>query len=141
MYWDIILPNSRGHISSKNLKCGTRVVHPPPLRTGFCNRIRARERRPLAGMLLDIDGSRYRCFQDKRWHDLIVILDDATSEIYYGQLTKEESTIAVMAGLRALIEEKGLFCALYSARGAHFCATHNSGDKVDYDPYTQVSGP
>jgi hypothetical protein len=39
-----------------------------------------RERRPLPGMLLHIDGSRHQWFQDERWHDLIVILDDATSE-------------------------------------------------------------
>ena len=97
-----------------------------------------RERRPLPGMLLHIDGSRHRWFQDERWHDLIVILDDANSEIYYAQLAKEESTIAVMAGLRAVIEQKGLFCALYSDRGAHFWATPKSGGKVDYEHPTQV---
>ena len=42
-----------------------------------------RPRRPLPGMLLHIDGSRHRWLGDERWHDLIVILDDATSEIYY----------------------------------------------------------
>ena len=42
-----------------------------------------RARRPLPGMLLHIDGSRHQWFQDERWYDLIVILDDATSEIYY----------------------------------------------------------
>ena len=41
-----------------------------------------RPRRPLPGMLLPIDGSRHRWFQDERWYDLIAILDDATSEIY-----------------------------------------------------------
>ena len=51
-----------------------------------------RERRPLPGMMLHIDGSHHRWFQDERWHDLIVILDDATSEIYYAQLAKEETT-------------------------------------------------
>jgi transposase len=44
-----------------------------------------RERRPLPGMLLHIDGSRHQWFQDERWYHLIVILDDATSEIYYAQ--------------------------------------------------------
>src|SRR3981081_3923941 len=50
-----------------------------------------RPRRPLPGMMLHIDGSRHRWFQDERWYDLIVILDNATSEIYYGQLGEEES--------------------------------------------------
>jgi transposase len=30
-----------------------------------------RERRPLPGMLLHIDGSRHQWFQDERWYDLI----------------------------------------------------------------------
>ena len=97
-----------------------------------------RERRPLPGMLLHIDGSDHRWFQDERRHDLIVILDDATSEIYYAQLAEEETTFTVMAGLRAVIEEKGLFCALYSDRGAHFWQTPKSGGKVDYEHPTQV---
>ena len=59
-----------------------------------------RPRRPLPGMLLHIDGSRHRWVQDERWYDLIVILDDATSEIYYAQLVEEESTVTVMAALR-----------------------------------------
>ena len=47
-----------------------------------------RARRPLPGMLLHIDGSRHQWLQDERWYDLIVILDDATSEIYYAQLVE-----------------------------------------------------
>ena len=97
-----------------------------------------RERRPLPGMMLHIDGSDHQWFQDERRHDLIVILDDATSEIYYAQLAPEESTATVMAGLRAVIERKGLFCSLYSDRGAHFWYTPKSGGKVDYERPTQV---
>lgn len=97
-----------------------------------------RERRPLPGMLLHIDGSHHQWFQDERWHDLIVIMDDATSEIYYAQLAKEETTGAVMAGLRSVMERKGLFCALYSDRGAHFWFTPKSGGKVDPERPTQV---
>src|ERR1019366_2588607 len=73
-----------------------------------------------------------------RWHDLIVILDDATSEIYYAQLVQEESTSTVMAGLRAGMERKGLFCTLYSDRGVHFWYTPKSGGKVDRERPTQV---
>src|ERR1700686_1603258 len=82
-----------------------------------------RPRRPLPGMLLHIDGSRHQWFQDERWYDLIVILDDASSEIYYAQLVEEESTVTVMVGLREVIERKGVFCALYSDRGSHFWLT------------------
>jgi len=97
-----------------------------------------RPRRPLPGMLLHIDGSHHRWFQDERWYDLIVILDDATSEIYYAQLVEEESTATVMAALRAVVERKGLFCALYSDRGSHFWLTPKVGGKVDPHRLTQV---
>ena len=62
-------------------------------------------------MLLHIDGSKHCWFQNSQRYDLIVILDDATSEIYYAQLVEEESTRTVMAGLREVIETK-----VYSAR-------------------------
>ena len=78
-------------------------------------------------MLLHIDGSHHRWFQDERWYDLIVILDDATSEIYHAQLVEEEGTVAVMSALREVIEHKGLFCALYSDRGSHFWLTPQAG--------------
>jgi len=97
-----------------------------------------RPRRPLPGMLLHIDGSHHRWFQDERWYDLIVILDDATSEIYYAQLVEEEGTVAVMAALREVIERRGSFCALYSDRGSHFWLTPQAGKTVDYSRLTQV---
>jgi hypothetical protein len=98
---------------------------------------RRRERRPMPGMLLHIDGSKHQWFGDERWYDLIVILDDA-SEIYYAQLVEEESTRTVMEGLRTVIDNKGLFCALYSDRGSHFFVTPKAGEKVDKHRLTQV---
>jgi transposase len=97
-----------------------------------------RERRPLPGMLLHIDGSHHRWFQDERWYDLIVILDDATSQIYYAQLVQEESTLTVMAGLQEVIQNQGVFCALYSDRGTHFWLTPKAGGRVDPHHLTQV---
>src|SRR5437868_15072148 len=99
---------------------------------------RRRPRRDMPGMLLHIDGSKHRWFQDDRYYDLIVILDDATSEIYYAQLVEEESTVTVMAGLREVIETKGVFCALYSDRGSHFFYTPTAGGKVEKSRPTQV---
>jgi hypothetical protein len=99
---------------------------------------RRRPRRPMPGMLLHIDGSQHRWLNDDRWYDLIVILDDATSEIYYAPLVAEESTRTVKAGLREVIEKQGLFCALYSDRGSHFFVTVKEGEKVDKRRPTQV---
>jgi len=56
-----------------------------------------RPRRPLPGMMLHIDGSTHRWFQQGRSWDLIVLLDDATNEIYYAQIVDQESTQTVMA--------------------------------------------
>jgi len=99
---------------------------------------RRRPRRPLPGMLLHIDGSKHRWLNDGRWYDLIVILDDANSEIYYAQLVEEESTRTVMTALRQVIEKQGLFCALYSDRGSHFFVTPKAGERVDKQRLTQV---
>ena len=99
---------------------------------------RRRPRRPLPGMLLHIDGSKHRWFSDDRYYDLLVILDDATSEIYYAQLVEEESTRTVMAALREVIQTQGLFCSLYSDRGSHFFVTMKAHQKVDPHRLTQV---
>jgi len=97
-----------------------------------------RPRRPLPGMLLHIDGSQHRWFCDDRWYDLLVIMDDATSTVYYAQLVEEESTGTVMAGLRSVIEQQGVFCALYSDRASHFFLTPKAGEPVDHHRLTQV---
>lgn len=97
-----------------------------------------RPRRPLPGMLLHIDASQHRWFCDERWYDLLVVMDDASSEIYYAQLVEEESTRTVMTALREVIEQKGLFCALYSDRASHFFLTPKTGEPVDHNRLTQV---
>ncbi len=99
---------------------------------------RRRERRPMVGMLLHIDGSRHRWLGGEQWHDLIVVLDDATSEIYYAQLVEEESTWTVLAALREVLEQRGIFCSLYSDRASHFWLTPKAGEMVDRQRLTQV---
>jgi len=97
-----------------------------------------RPRRPLPGMMLHIDASKHQWFQDERWHDLIVIMDDATSEIYYAELVGEESTRTVMAALRAVVEKKGWFSSIYSDRASHFFRTPKAGQPVDTREVTEV---
>jgi transposase len=99
---------------------------------------RRRPRRPLPGMLLHVDGSKHRWLQDERYYDLIVVLDDATSEIYYAQLVEEESTATVMTALREVVESHGVFCSLYSDRGSHFFVTPKAGEAVDKTRVTQI---
>ena len=97
-----------------------------------------RPRRPLPGMLLHLDASEHRWFQDDRWHDLMGVMDDATSEVYYAQLVEQESTETVMAALWAVIELRGIFCSLYSDRASHFWLTPEAGEMVDRQRLTQV---
>jgi transposase len=98
-----------------------------------------RPRRPLPGMLLHQDGSRHAwlpgCDQQL---DLIATMDDATSELYSAFLVAEEGTQSSFRGLREVIAEHGLFCALYTDRGGHYFHTPESGGKVDKDKPTQV---
>lgn len=88
--------------------------------------------------MLHIDGSTHAWFQDQRQPDLITLMDDATSEVYYAQLVEEESTATTMAGLREVIEKHGLFGSLYSDRGSHFFVTMKAGQPVDPHRLTQV---
>jgi len=89
-------------------------------------------------MMLHIDASRHQWFCDDRWHDLIVVLDDATSEIYDAQLVAEESTRTVMAALRSVAETKGWFSSIYSDRASHFFRTPKAGQPVDTREVTEV---
>jgi len=120
---------------TKGVLQGAGLVKRQPRRGGHRKR---RARRPLPGMLLHIDASQHQWFCDERWHDLIVILDDATSEIYYAQLVAEESTRTVLRALRQVVEEQGLFCSLYSDRASHFWLTPKAGEPVDRQALTQV---
>ena len=97
---------------------------------------RRRPRRPLPGMLLHIDASKHAWFGDGRYYDLITLLDDATSEIYYAQLVEEDGTRTLMPAVREVIEQQGIFCALYSDRASHFFVTPKAGGKVDENQVT-----
>ena len=85
---------------------------------------KARPRRPLSGMLLHTDASTHAWIPGQEGaQDLIAILDDATSEVYYARLVAQESTLSMMAGFKEVIEHQGLFCALYVDRASHFVTT------------------
>jgi len=101
---------------------------------------RKRERRPLPGMMLHQDGSSHQWLSSdpEQWWDLIVTMDDATSEIYSAVFVAEEGTLSTFSALDEVIGERGLFCALYADRGSHYWHTPKAGGKVDKDNPTQV---
>jgi hypothetical protein len=98
-----------------------------------------RERKPLPGMMLHVDGSSHQWIPAlESYQDLIVVFDDATSEMYYARLVDEESTETVMAGLKQVIADRGVFCSLYSDRGSHFFYTRRAGESPDRSVKTQI---
>jgi transposase len=100
---------------------------------------RKRPRRPLTGMLLHQDGSRHHWLPAlEQQLDLIVTLDDATSEIYSAFLVEEEGTTSSFRALAEVIGAQGLPCALYTDRASHYFVTPKAGAKVAKDQPTQV---
>jgi len=97
-----------------------------------------RPRRPLPGMMLFQDGSNHEWLVGQPPLDLIVTLDDATSEISSIFLVEEEGTMSSFRGLRETIERKGLFSSFYTDRGSHYFVTLKAGEKVDKLRLTQV---
>jgi transposase len=98
-----------------------------------------RPRRPLRGMMLHQDGSSHRWLPAlDRELDLIVTMDDATSELYSAFLVEEEGTMSSFLALAEVIAAQGLPCALYTDRASHYFFTPKAGEKVAKDQLTQV---
>ncbi|MGH2454246.1 MAG: ISNCY family transposase [bacterium] len=85
---------------------------------------KARPRRPLPGMLLHADASTHGWLPDVAGtQDLIVVLDDATSAVPYARFVPQESTQTMLAALKGVVAQQGVFCALYTDRASHFITT------------------
>jgi transposase len=99
-----------------------------------------RERKPLTGMMLHIDGSQHVWVPhlSPQKQSLILIADDANNDIYYAKLVPEEDTRECMLGLYHVVLTKGIFCSLYSDRAGHFFHTPKAGGKVNLDNLTQI---
>ena len=65
-----------------------------------------RERSALPGMMIHQDGSTHEWVPGKKW-DLIVTLDDATSEHYSMFFAEEEGTASSFRGVRDVIASHG----------------------------------
>jgi len=99
---------------------------------------RKRPRRPMRGMMLHQDGSPHAWLKGQPAFDLIITMDDATSELYSAFLVTEEGTMSSFCGLVEVIERHGLFMELYTDRGSHYFFTPEAGGKVSKTQLTQV---
>jgi hypothetical protein len=111
------------------------LVRPAPGRSAHRKK---RVRRPLPGMMLFQDGSTHAWLEGRPPLDLIVTMDDATSEIYSAFLIEEEGTLSSLRGLEEVIARMGLFSSFYTDRGSHYFFTPKAGEKVDKVRLTQV---
>jgi transposase len=115
---------------------GAGLKKPAPKRSAHRKK---RPRRPLVGMMLHQDASRFAWLPgDDRQYDLVVTLDDATSAIYSAFLVEEEGTASSFRGLAEVIDKHGLFCELYTDRGSHYFHTPKAGEPVSKRLLTQV---
>jgi transposase len=98
---------------------------------------RKRARKAMPGMMLHQDGSRHHWVPGVMW-DLIVTMDDATSDIYSAFFVEEEGTMSSFLALLEVIGAHGLFGSLYADRGSHYWMTKVAGKGVDKRTPTQV---
>lgn len=97
-----------------------------------------RPRRPMVGMMLHQDASTHAWLPgDENRYDLVVTMDDATSEIYSLFLVDQEGTASSLRGVREVVETHGLFCSLYTDRGSHYFETPEAGARVSKTVLTQ----
>ncbi len=99
---------------------------------------RKRPRRPLPGMMLHQDASRHAWLAAGPPLDLVVTMDDATSEIYSAFLVDEEGTDSTFQALLEVFGPHGLPLSLYTDRGSHYFYTAEVGGKVNRDQPSQV---
>ncbi len=101
---------------------------------------RRRERRPLPGMLVHLDGSPHEWFKTEQGErqTLLAFLDDATSECLGAQFVTGEGTVPILTLLKELIEGRGTFVSLYTDRAGHFVYTPKAGGPPDRSHKTQI---
>jgi transposase len=101
---------------------------------------RRRERRASFGEMLHIDGSKHAWLKlvEGEKQTLISLIDDATSRTLYSQLWPEESTEAVLVGLREVVGEYGIPASIYSDRASWAFETPKAGEAVSKTHLTQV---
>jgi transposase len=101
---------------------------------------RRRERKACFGEMLHIDGSKHAWLSllPEQKQTLITVVDDATSRLLYAQLWMEESTQAVLAAVRQVVETFGIPASIYTDRASWAFETPEAGKSVSKTHLTQV---
>ena len=101
-----------------------------------------RVRKEYFGELVQMDGSHHDWFEGRRdWAVLMVLIDDATSEVF-AWFSEGETTIAAMESFRGYVERYGLPRALYVDRDSIYRCDRESTiaeNLAGKEPTTQFS--
>ncbi len=79
-------------------------------------------------MMVHQDASTHEWVPGQIW-DLVVTLDDATSEHTSMFFCTQEGTDSSFHGIGQTIARHGMFCSLYTDRGSHYFHTPQVGSK------------
>lgn len=98
-----------------------------------------RERRPLFGQMIHLDGSDHEwlALRPGERQTLLLIVDDATGRNLAAELVEEETTVNCLRLMRRVVEEFGIPAQFYSDRGSVYWHTPKAGGKVDRENLTQ----
>jgi transposase len=81
---------------------------------------RMRERMKSTGVMLQMDGSYHPWIPGHLCCCLIVILDDANSDILWAEFVGHETTVDCMRGLKEVVQDNGIFNILYTDKAGVF---------------------
>jgi len=102
-----------------------------------------RPRRICVGMLTQLDGSPHRWFEDRGPECVLLIyIDDATSQILYGEFVKVEDTLTLMRTTRTYLEKRGRPVAFYVDKDSIYKVNRQASideDLRDEYPMTQFT--
>lgn len=118
------------------IKVSTETLRKSMIRAGFwtakskrLKHRRRRERRAMRGMLVQFDGSPHDWFEGRGPScTLLVIIDDATSELLWLEFAPSESTKSTMLACRHYIEKWGIPIEIYVDHGGSFHVNLNNRD-------------
>ena len=98
-----------------------------------------RERRPLFGQMLHLDGSEHEwlALRPGARQVLLLVVDDATGRNLAAQLVEAETTKTCLGVMREVVESYGIPAQLYTDRHSVYWYTQKAGGKVDRERLTQ----
>jgi transposase len=104
------------HVSTVKRMLGAQGIRSPRTRRGRKHR-RRRDRYPMEGMLLQIDGSRHPWLENRGpWLSLVLGIDDATGEVPAALFREQEDAAGYLELLQQVVTLRGRPLAVYHDR-------------------------